>query len=251
MKSPIPKIIHYCWFGLGPQSDESLRYIEGWRRLMPEYEIIEWNEDNFDIRTCPYVEEAYEARKFAFVSDYVRGHALYQMGGIYLDTDVEVLRSFDDLLKHRSFWGFEAGNYIATSTIGAIPKHEMLKAYLDQYRTRKFLGVDGTFDQTTNVQIITQLWEEIGVVRNDKRQIVSDDNLILPQCLLSPYDYTIGTTACVSETYAIHHYQKSWVSNWARLKGGVKKNIAALLGGEGVKVLQKLFFRKNITSSKK
>jgi len=107
---------------------------------MPEYRFIEWNEDNFDVRACPYVERAYRAREFAFVSDYARGKALYDHGGIYLDTDVEVLKPFDDLLSYRSFWGFEAGNFIAAGIIGAVPGHDIIKAYLGQYHTANYPG---------------------------------------------------------------------------------------------------------------
>ena len=243
-------MIHYCWFGRGPKPKDTLRYIDGWKQLMPDYQIIEWNEDNFDIHVCPYVEQAYAARKFAFVSDYARGHALYEMGGIYLDTDVEVLKPFDDLLQHRSFWGFEAGNYVATSTIGAMPGHELIKTYLEQYHTRTFSGEDGTPDQTTNVQVVTQLWEAQGITRDDERQIVRDDNLILPQRYLSPYDYTVGITVRSSETYAIHHYGKTWMGPWPKIKGAMKKKTAFLFGAGGVRILRKILRRNNKASVK-
>jgi mannosyltransferase OCH1-like enzyme len=250
MKENIPKIIHYCWFGRGPKPKDTVRYIDGWKTLMPGYQVIEWNEDNFDIHVCPYVEQAYESKKFAFVSDYARGHALYEMGGIYLDTDVEVLKAFDDLLGHHSVWGFEAGNYIATSTIGTIPRHEMIKAYLDQYHTRTFMGSDGTLDQTTNVQVVTQLWEEQGLTRSNKRQTVSEDNLFLPQRFFSPYDYTVGNMEHSSETYAIHHYGKTWMGPWPRIKGGMKKKFAALFGAGGVRILRKILLRRNTATTK-
>ena len=245
MKASIPKIIHYCWFGRGPKPKDTLRYIEGWKRLMPDYQIIEWNEDNFDIHVCPYVEQAYESRKFAFVSDYARGHALYEMGGIYLDTDVEVLKSFDDLLEHRSFWGFEAGNYIATSTIGAVPQHEMIKAYLDQYHHREFIQSDRSLDTTTNVQVITLLWEQQGLNLNNERQSMSGDNLVFPQAYLSPYDYRIGITNSSADTYAIHHYDKTWVGSWAQFKGKVKKMICIMGGAKSVRFLQ-MILRRNL-----
>ncbi|MDA7496602.1 glycosyltransferase [Akkermansiaceae bacterium] len=248
MKESIPKIIHYCWFGRGRKPKDTVRYIDGWKTLMPDYQVIEWNEDNFDVHVCPYVKQAYDSKKFAFVSDYARGHALYEMGGIYLDTDVEVLKAFDDLLGHRSLWGFEAGNYIATSTIGTIPRHEMIKTYLDQYHTRTFLKPDETPDQTTNVQVITKLWEQQGVLLNNERQTAGDDNLILPQECFSPYDYTLGTTASSRETYAIHHYEKTWLSPWARVKGNMKKKFAFVFGERGVRLMRKMLLRKNSAS---
>ena len=115
----IPKKIHYCWFGGNPLPKETVEYIKSWKKYCPDYEIIEWNESNFDINRNLYIKQAYEAKKYAFVSDYVRVFALYKYGGIYLDTDVEVFKDFNDLLDNESFWGFEQENYIATSTIGA------------------------------------------------------------------------------------------------------------------------------------
>ena len=239
----IPKIIHYCWFGRGPKPASAERYIAGWKRLMPDYQFMEWNEDNFDIHCCPYVEQAYQVRKFAFVSDYARGHALYTHGGIYLDTDVEVLKPFDDLLDHRSFWGFEAANYIATSTIGCVPQHEIIKEYLDQYHIRTFTRPDDSLDMTTNVAVVTKLWQNRGLLLNDEQQTIDDDNLFLPQAYFSPYDYTIGIIAPLTESYAIHHYAKTWIGPWAQFKGYAKKQAARLCGGGGIRLLQRVLRR--------
>lgn len=114
----IPKIIHYCWFGRKEKPELIKKCIKSWNEVLVDYEIIEWNEENFKLNN-DFVKEAYQAGKYAFVSDYVRLHALYHYGGIYLDTDVEVYKPFDLFLQHDSFWGFEQGNYIATSTMGA------------------------------------------------------------------------------------------------------------------------------------
>ncbi|MEI3219550.1 MAG: glycosyltransferase [Lachnoclostridium sp.] len=100
----IPKVIHYCWFGRGKMPELANKCIESWKKYCPDYEIIEWNEDNFDINCCPYVKEAYESKRFAFVTDYVRLYAMYTQGGIYMDTDVEVLRNLDEFLIHQGFW---------------------------------------------------------------------------------------------------------------------------------------------------
>ena len=114
--SKIPKIIHYCWFGRGEKPEIVKRCINSWKENLKDYEIIEWNENNFDININNYVKEAYENKKYAFVSDYVRVYALYNMGGIYFDTDVEVFKSLDEFLQEDSFWGFEEKDYIATRT---------------------------------------------------------------------------------------------------------------------------------------
>ena len=119
MSNKIPKIIHYCWFGKKEKPNIVKKCISSWKVILKDYEIIEWNEENFDISSNNFVRQAYENGKFAFVSDYVRVYALYNYGGIYLDTDVEVFKNFDPLLNNESFWGFEEKNFIATSTIGA------------------------------------------------------------------------------------------------------------------------------------
>jgi hypothetical protein len=197
---------------------------------MPDYRFMEWSEDNFDVDVCPYVREAYDARRFAFVSDYARGLALKEHGGVYLDTDVQVRRRFDDLLDHRSFWGFETGSYVATSTFGAVPGHDVIEAYLAQYRGRRFVAPDGTHDTTTNVQVMTRLWSEHGLVRNDSRQVLRGSDLFLPQRFLSPYDYTTGLLGPVEDAYAIHHYEKTWLGPWARTRGRMKKALGRLIG---------------------
>ena len=131
MSNSIPKKIHYCWFGNNDKPKIVMKCIETWKRILPDYEIIEWNENNFDINSNKYVKEAYENKKYAFVSDYVRVYVLYNIGGIYLDTDVEVFKPLDKFLKEDSFWGFEEKNYIATSTIGAKAGNKLIKQFLD------------------------------------------------------------------------------------------------------------------------
>lgn len=243
----IPKILHYCWFGGKAMPDEAQANVQGWKAKMPGYEVVRWNESNFDITSCPYVEEAFASGKYAFVSDYARGHSLYHHGGIYMDTDVEVLRPFDDLLGNRSFWGFEAGNFVASSTFGAVPGHEMIRAYLEQYHSRRFIRADGSLDLTTNVEILTRLWQRQGLQLDDLRQTVGDGNLFLPQRYLSPFDYRAGSLANSPEAYAIHHYAKTWLGPWARFKGGLKKGLTRRLGPGLVTSLQKLFARHSGT----
>lgn len=235
----IPKILHYCWFGRKPLPPGAQAFIQGWKQRMPSYQVVEWNESNFDVACCEYVREAYESGRFAFVSDYARGQALYLQGGIYLDTDVEVLKPFDDLLLHRSFWGFEAGDFIATSTFGAVPEHDLIRAYLEQYRSRRFLRADGTPDTTTNVEIMTGLWQGQGLLLNNERQVIGNDNLFLPQAFLSPYDYTIGNLTVSPDAYAIHHYAKTWLGPWDRIKGGIKTRLFRWFGPGFVVSLQK------------
>ena len=125
----IPKIIHYCWFG-GEKPGKVLKCIESWKRCLPDYEIIEWNSENFDVFALPYTSEAYKAKKYAFVSDVARVKALYEYGGIYLDTDVMVYGKFDPVLQHKCVFGFEEELYVATSFMAAEPHHPLMKQFL-------------------------------------------------------------------------------------------------------------------------
>ena len=153
----IPKVIHYCWFGGKNMPDMAYRCIDSWKKYLPEYEIHLWNENNFDVKnSVTYVMEAYEAKKFAFVADYVRLFALYSKGGIYLDIDVEVLKSFNDLLELNAFSGFENEVEITTGIIASKKKGAWVKEQLEYYSNRSFKLSDGTLDMTTNVEFISE-----------------------------------------------------------------------------------------------
>lgn len=236
----IPKIVHYCWFGGGAKPRIVNRCMESWRKHMKDYVIMEWNEGNFDLDSSPYVQEAYKMKKFAFVSDYVRIHALYHYGGIYLDTDVEVLKPFDDMLHHASFWGFEQGDYIATSTIGAVQGHPLIHTYLESYRNKRFLNEDGSLNTLTNVASVTKLMQQYGLQRNGLRQDLQQLAAIYPQSFFSPYDYIHCTMLQTADTYAVHHFYKSWLPMRVRLKGAAKKAMSAMFGGGAVARLRRI-----------
>lgn len=239
----IPKIIHYCWFGGREKPDLVKRCMESWKRHLPDYEIIEWNETNFNINKNSYVREAYNSGKFAFVSDYARVYALYKYGGIYLDTGVEVCKSFNDLLHHSSFWGFEQENYIATSTIGAEKGNPLIKQFLESYSGKKFINDDGTFNELTNVAMITKLLEWFGLKKNGQYQDIEGMGTFYPQTFFSPYDYINCQTLKSEHTYTIHHFYKSWLPYRVRVKGKVKFLIAKLIGGHNIAKLRKLSFK--------
>lgn len=208
----IPKKIHYCWFGGKPLPKDVQKYIDSWRKYCPDYEIKEWNEQNFDIHKNHYVEEAYEQKKWAFVSDVARIYALYTEGGIYMDTDVEVVRNLDSLLNHSGFLGFEGSQWIATNMVGFEEKHELLEQFLDSYNHRGFLKPDGTLDQTTNVEELTKLLVEKYHLRLDGRQqSLQGDIMIYPTDYFSPYDYIQGKLNRTPNTYSIHWFSQTWV----------------------------------------
>lgn len=209
----IPKKIHYCWFGGNPLSEQARNYIDTWRKFCPEYEIIEWNESNFDVNENAYCREAYEAKKWAFVTDYVRLKVLYEYGGIYMDTDVEVCKNLDPLLKYAAVSGYESKTSIPTGTMAACRGNEWIEMLLRYYDNRHFLKDDGTFDDTTNVKIITRLTKaKYAVIFNGEYLLFGDNMAILPFNYLCAKDFRTGEVSRTKVTYIIHHFTGSWLS---------------------------------------
>jgi len=207
----IPKIIHYCWFGGNPKPSDVEKYIATWRRYCPDYEIKEWNESNFDVHMNRYCSEAYDNKKWAFVSDVARVYALYNEGGIYMDTDVEVVKSLDPLLQDGAFLGFEGKEWIATNIMGTEAKNPFFKKFLDSYETRSFVREDGSFDETTNVGEMTRLLtEEYGLQKTGLGQKIAHF-IVYPSDFFSPYDYINGTLKKTPNTYTIHWFSQSWI----------------------------------------
>lgn len=215
----IPKKIHYCWFGRGEKSDKAKKCIASWSRLCPDYEIIEWNEDNFDIHMNPYTEMCYEQRKFAFLSDYARLWILEQDGGLYFDVDVEVIRSFDPLLTHAAFFGFETDEFINTGVgFGAEPGHPVLRAMLAAYDPL----LDGTQGTIGCPILNTQALEAFGLVKNGQTQEVGGA-VIYAADYFNPYDDILGKLRKTENTYSIHWFAKSWMSRGAILRSILSK----------------------------
>lgn len=226
----IPNIIHYCWFGETEKPNIVKRCIQSWINTLHGYEIIEWNESNFDITSLPYVYEAYKNKKYAFVSDYVRLWALAEYGGIYLDTDVEVFKKFDDLLKFSLFSGFEEGNLIGTSVIGAEKNNCLIKKYLKEYDKYNFYNKDRSMNLMPNVTRFSQLLQEEGLLLDNSKQIIKGNMCILPKEYLSPYDY-INCTYKISEiSYCVHHFYVSWMPLKVRTKRKIKKCLVKIIG---------------------
>lgn len=207
----IPKKIHYCWFGRGEKSATIKKYIDSWHKYLPDYEFKEWNEDNFDIRRNTYVKEAYDSRMFAFVTDYVRLYALYTEGGIYMDTDVEVLSSYDDFLHHHAFSGFETDGNVPTGMMAAEKGSLWAKELLDGYLHRHFILEDGTKDLTTNTTVITNYMLSKGLVLNNTYQDFPNLCTMYPSEYFCPKDHRTGVIKCTQKTICIHHFAGSWL----------------------------------------
>lgn len=226
----IPKIIHYCWFGRGKKPDDTQYYINTWKKYLPDYQIIEWNEDNFAIEdSIDYVKEAYYSKKWAFVSDYVRLFALQQYGGIYFDTDVEVFKSFDSLLENKAFFGFESKDYLTTAVMAAEKGSSVIQQFMDEYKNRHFIKSDGTPDiETTNVVVLTRLMTRLGLQLNGKQQNISGI-LTYPQAYFSANSFINIFGKYRKNSYAYHHYNASWYEH-AGKSGFVRRCRHYLLG---------------------
>ena len=206
----IPKVIHYCWFGRGQMPELATKCIASWKKHLPDYEIKEWNEDNFDLSLYPYAQEAYQARKFAFVTDVVRLYALYTEGGVYMDTDVEVLKPLDAFLVHPAFSGFENETQVPTGIMAAEKGSLWAKENLALYEGRHFILPDGTPDMTTNVTTITDYIVAKGLRCDNTFQEFPGLITIYPKDVFCPLSPKTGKLEKTSRTVTIHHFMGSW-----------------------------------------
>lgn len=211
----IPKIIHYCWFGGNPLPELAQKCIASWKKYCPDFEIIEWNESNFNIYECNYSKEAYEEKKWAFVTDYVRLKVLYEFGGIYMDTDVEVIKPLDSLLNYQAVSGFESETSIPTGLIASEKANNMIGEFLAEYTDIHFRKPDGKLDLTTNVFRITKTCYKYGLIPNNCLQVVNDFTF-LPKDYLCPKNSKTGETVITENTITIHHFDGSWLSDEER-----------------------------------
>lgn len=203
----IPKILHYVWLGNQDKPESVLKCIETWNKYLPDYQIIEWNEKNFDVENYAYCKEADE-RKYAFVSDFIRLEALKKTGGIYLDTDVEILSDFQNLLKNKSFLGFESIDKIGTAIIGAEKNTSWVGEILDKYMNKKFVNNKGEFDTTTNVEMITEyLFSNRGLELNGESQNLKNQINIYSNDYFYPKNIYTKVINVTDNTVAIHHFE--------------------------------------------
>lgn len=210
----IPKIIHYCWFGGNEKPDYVKRCIDSWRKYCPDYEIIEWNESNFDTTKNIYCHEAYKAKKWAFVANMARLVVLEKYGGIYMDTDVEVVMPFDNLLTYGAFMCFEKRDSVSIGTLGVEKGNPIIADFLTPYKNRHFVREDGSYDLTTNLKIITSvLTSKYHLALNGQKQVLPHDVLVLPMESFIAKDSMTGWIMADESTYAIHHYSASWYDN--------------------------------------
>lgn len=231
----IPKIIHYCWFGKGEKSKLTKKCIDSWRKYCPEYEIKEWNEKDFDINMNNYTKKCIADAKYAFLSDYARLVIIERCGGIYLDTDVEVIKNFDDLLANEAFFGFENNQYVATGLgFGAEKNHITVQAMLKEYDCI----LDGQHEFITCPELNTNALLKLGLQQNGKLQNVAGAQ-IYPSEYFNPYDDPTGILRKTSNTISIHWYSKSWLSKSAIVRSRFTKPFHRILGVDCFKFLRR------------
>jgi len=225
----IPKIIHYCWFGGKRLSEDAKRYIASWQKLCPDYKIMEWNESNFDVKMVPYVNEAYEEKKWAFVSDYVRLYALKNYGGIYLDTDVEMIKSMDVFLSNKSFIGAESKYSICTAVIGAEKNALFINELLKIYDGIHFLDEKG-LDTMPNSQRIFKFLESEYNYKDSDKPIYLNNCTIYPKDYFSPINcYTFEQKNTIN-TYCVHRYAGTWKSEKEIFLNRLKAFVTRIVG---------------------
>ena len=206
----IPKVIHYCWFGGAPLPEKERKCLENWKKFCPDYEIIRWDESNYDVSVCPYMQQAYDCKKWGFVPDYARLDIIYRHGGIYLDADVELLKSLDPLLTHAAFMGRESAFRIGPGLgFGAEPGHPFLRKNRDLYQNLPFLRLDGTMNLTPSSQYTTELLLAEGLSPEDRLDEIAGVT-IYPTVFFSPIQYATGLGAPTEQTYSIHWFSASW-----------------------------------------
>ena len=249
----IPKIIHYCWFGHNPLPQSALKCINSWKKFFPDYEIKEWNEDNFDVNCIIYTREAYERKKYAFVSDYARFYVLYKYGGLYFDTDVEVIKPMDDIVACGPFMGIE-GAYTVGKTapavalglganpglgLGANPGLGLYKAILDYYDRLHFVDDYGMQLSGTVVKHTTDVLLAHGLKQTNDIQEVAGV-WIYPQDYFNPLDDATGRLNITENTRSIHWYSKTWVDNYGPVRIKVTRWVHRVFGVTSLQWLKKI-----------
>lgn len=209
----IPKIIHYCWFGNGKIPDADLIRIEEWKRICPDFKIVLWNEDNFDIKINSYMYDAYIQRKWGFVPDFARLYIVYNFGGVYLDTDVQIIKPINKLLDNQAFFGFESRNFVNLGHgFGAEPKNPVLKLMLEDYEQLNFINIDGSLNLTPSPHYQTEILKKLGLRCNGSLQKIMGAT-IYPEDYFNPKDFKTGRINITQNTYSIHHFNMSWQSD--------------------------------------
>lgn len=233
------KVIHYCWFGKNPLSKMAKKCIKSWKKYFPDYKIMEWNENNFDVNICPFVKEAYENKKWAFVSDYARIYALYKFGGIYFDTDMEVTKNASFIQDKEVFLGYEDSGYFGTAVIGAKNKNsKYMKQILDYYDNQKHFYIN---NMVANPIIITNLFKQYKCeTQKDGIEIYDNNIYIYPRDYFYPLSYNYSEKMYTQNTCMVHFFNGTWSDKNEKRTVAIYRKFGIKFGNFIIKVMQKL-----------
>lgn len=241
----IPKIIHYCWFGKGEKSAQTVRCINSWHKFFPDYQFMEWTEDNCNITEIPYIQQAYKEKKYAFVSDYIRIKVLKEYGGIYFDTDYEVINSMDNILSiGRLVTGMESKESVLTAMIAAEKDNNIISEFLTMYKDRKFIDEKGCMDMTPINKGFSSILAKYGVnLSLNELQILESGIVIYPIDVLCGFDVENWHEKITDKTLGVHHMGNSWAT--PQMKKHIKRIqfLQRILGYERFDKLKLLFKR--------
>ena len=240
------KKIHYCWFGGKELPKDVKKCIETWKKILPDYEIKEWNEKNFDINTSNFVKEAYENKKWAFVSDYVRIYALYNEGGIYFDTDMKLLKDVSKIIDKKMFLGYEDSGYVGTAVIGVNEKHsKYMKEILDYYDNIEHFNVEFIYNYANPV-IITKVINQYKKYENEDGITIFDDNIyVYPREYFYPLSYNYAEKKFTDNTCMVHLFNATWADKGEKRVIGIYRKFGPKLGKFINKVIDSIFNFKN------
>lgn len=226
----LPKIIHYCWFGGNEKPDAAQKCIASWRTYSPDYEIREWNEENISLEDCPeYIRDAYSAKKYAYVSDFVRLKVLYDHGGFYMDTDVELLKSLDAFLSDEGVIGFENDNFVNSGQmLAARSGHPVLEEMMVRYNDMAFYREDGSMNLLACPYVNTDVLVDHGLVRNGREQTVAGFH-VYPADWFNPLNSATGELSKTPNTVSIHWYSMSWIPAWRRVRVRIMRRVRRLI----------------------
>ena len=242
----IPKVIHYCWFGRTPLPKLAVKCIASWRKFLPEYEITEWNEDNFDVNIIPYTIDAYADGKYAFVSDFARFWILYHHGGVYFDTDVEVVRPMDDIIGRGPFMGLEiagkSGMIAPGLGLAVEAGNPVFKTILDGFARLDYHLPDGSRNPYTMIPMVTDIMRNNGLTGEEPIQKVEGIYIYAPD-YFNPLDDATGRLKKTENTRTIHWFMKSWMPSESKFSVWIKRLARRILGTDVTTNIKQLLKR--------
>lgn len=242
----IPKLIHFVWLG-GEKPEVAKKCIESWKKFCPDFEIMEWNEKNFDINSHPFVLEAYQHKKWAFASDYIRLYVVEKYGGIYFDSDVEVVKDLTPLLQHESFFCFEHSALVATSTFGCVKNHPVIQEFLKLYQDRHFVKKNGKFNTNANTELLTALLKfRHGLKVDNSLQELDDGVVVFPNEYFCPKNYMTGKVHKTQNTYCIHHFDGSWLKESKKKMDKFFGKIVSCIGEKNAQKFSNMYFKNHL-----